>query len=219
MPFDIVCFDCDSTLSRIEGIDELARSCHVFAEVAALTDAAMNGEVALEDVYAKRLDVIKPNQHAISQLADQYIDEIVEGVTEVFAALLAANKQVHIISGGLRQAILPLATRLNIPASQVHAVDIFFDVNGDYLDFDRQSPLAQSGGKAAVCRQINPSAALNMVLVGDGKTDLEAQHAGATVIGFGGVVRRDLVEAQADQFFADPSLLAVLPVLLQADSN
>ena len=219
MPFDIVCFDCDSTLSRIEGIDELARSCGVFSEVAALTDAAMNGEIALEDVYAKRLEVIKPNQQALSQLADQYIHEIVEGVPEVFAALLAANKQVHIISGGLRQAILPLANLLNIPPSRVHAVDVFVDQQGQYLDFDRQSPLARSGGKADICRQINPAARLNMVLVGDGKTDLEAQHAGATVIGFGGVVRRDLVEAQADRFVADPSLLSVLPYLLQADSN
>lgn len=219
MQFDIVCFDCDSTLSRIEGIDELARSCGVFAEVATLTDAAMNGEIALEDVYAKRLDVIKPNKQALSLLADQYILEMVEGVQEVFSALQAANKQVHIISGGLRQAILPLAELLNIQPSHVHAVDVFFDNNGHYLDFDRHSPLAKSGGKAVVCRQINPDAELNMVLVGDGKTDLEAQHAGAQVIGFGGVVRRELVEAQADSFVADPSLLAVLPYLLPADSN
>ena len=219
MHFDIVCFDCDSTLSRIEGIDELARSCGVFDAVAALTDAAMNGELALEDVYAKRLDVIKPDSQAISQLADHYISEMVEGVEEVFATLLAANKQVHIISGGLRQAILPLAARLHIPSSHVHAVDIIYDDNGHYLDFDRHSPLAQSGGKAVVCRQINPGAELSMVLIGDGKTDLEAQNAGAKVIGFGGVVRRELVESQADSFVSDSSLLAVLPFILQADSK
>ena len=219
MHYDIVCFDCDSTLSRIEGIDELARSCGVFSEVAALTDAAMNGEIALEDVYAKRLDVIKPDSRIISLLADQYISELVEGVEEVFAALLAANTQVHIISGGLRQAILPLAARLHIPPSNVHAVDIIFDEKGQYLDFDRHSPLAKSGGKAWVCRQINPGSALNMVLIGDGKTDLEAQNAGAKVIGFGGVVRRELVEAQADFFVTESSLLAVLPFILQADSK
>ena len=219
MQFDIVCFDCDSTLSRIEGIDELARSSGVFAEVAALTDSAMNGEIALEDVYAKRLDVIKPNSHALSQLAEQYIAEMVEGVEEVFATLLAADKQVHIISGGLRQAILPLAARLHVPPANVHAVDVSFDHDGQYLDFDRHSPLAKSGGKALVCRQINPNSESNMVLVGDGKTDLEAQHAGAKVIGFGGVVRRELVEAQADVFVTEPSLMAVLPYLLHANSN
>lgn len=214
MHFDIVCFDCDSTLSRIEGIDELARSCGVFEEVAALTNAAMNGDIALEDVYAKRLDIICPDFDAISELGQLYIDDMVKGVKETVYALQAAHKQVHIISGGLRQAILPLAAMLNIPASNVHAVDVFFDDNGKYLDFDRQSLLAKSGGKADVCRMLNPNSELSMVLVGDGKTDLEAQHAGATVIGFGGVVRRELVESQADYYVADSSLLSVLPLIL-----
>jgi phosphoserine phosphatase len=69
MSFDVVCFDCDSTLSRIEGIDELARQHGLFDKVAALTDAAMNGELALEDVYASRLDLIRPNQASIDWLA------------------------------------------------------------------------------------------------------------------------------------------------------
>lgn len=53
-PFDHIVFDCDSTLCAIEGIDELARD-HKVA-VAALTDRAMAGELALQDVYAQRLD-------------------------------------------------------------------------------------------------------------------------------------------------------------------
>lgn len=213
MDFDIVCFDCDSTLSKIEGIDELARASGRFAEVAALTDRAMNGEIPLEAVYGQRLDIIRPNREAIQQLGKQYIDEIVTGVITTISTLQAANKQVHIISGGLRQAILPLAALLNIPEDRVHAVDIFFDATGGYLDFDRGSLLAQSGGKAAVCERINPEQR-SMVMVGDGKTDLEARQAGAYVIGFGGVVRRDLVEASADVFVSDVNLDALLPLLL-----
>ena len=37
MSFDIVCFDCDSTLSKIEGIDELGRQSGLFDQLAALT--------------------------------------------------------------------------------------------------------------------------------------------------------------------------------------
>ncbi|MBT4147320.1 MAG: haloacid dehalogenase, partial [Gammaproteobacteria bacterium] len=48
MSFDIIFFDCDSTLSEIEGIDELAERAGCGAEMAALTNAAMNGEVSLE---------------------------------------------------------------------------------------------------------------------------------------------------------------------------
>ena len=213
MSFDVVCFDCDSTLSRIEGIDELARQHGLFDKVAALTDAAMNGELALEEVYASRLDLIRPNQASIDWLAGLYIDTIVDGVKQTIQTLQQHHKQIHIISGGLRQAILPLADYLSIPEHQVHAVDVIFDQQGEYQDFARQSPLAISGGMAQICKtliQANPS----LVMIGDGKTDLEAKLAGAYMIGFGGVVRRPLVESQSDQYVSDASLTAVLPYLL-----
>ena len=212
MSFDIVCFDCDSTLSKIEGIDELGRQSGLFDQLVALTNAAMNGEMALEDVYGKRLDLIKPNKAQIDELADLYISEIVDGVEEIFSTLLAQGKQVHIISGGLRQAILPLAEKLGLAVDHVHAVDVLFDKDGSYQDFNQQSPLAKTGGKSLICKQINTQD-LSMAMIGDGKTDLEAKQAGATVIGFGGVMQRDIVVEQADVFVKESSLMAVLPHL------
>ena len=73
------------------------------------------------------------------------------------------------------------------------------------------SPLAKNGGKAVIVTALN---ATNLVLVGDGKTDLEAQQTGAKVIGFGGVVNRKLVRENADFFVADKNLTAVLPYIL-----
>ncbi len=211
MSFDTVCFDCDSTLSKIEGIDELAQRVGLGEELAKLTDAAMNGEVALEDIYGKRLELIKPNRDAILWLADLYISELVDGVAEVFTELQKHNKTVHIISGGLLPAILPLAKLLNVPAENVHAVDIYFAENGDYLGFETESPLAKNGGKAAVVKSLQ---ATNLIMIGDGKTDLEAQQAGAKVVGFGGVVNRKIVREQADFFVTDKNLTAVLPHIL-----
>jgi phosphoserine phosphatase len=213
MSFDIVCFDCDSTLSKIEGIDELGRRSGLFDELVALTNAAMNGELALEDVYSKRLSLIKPDKAQMDSLADLYISEMVEGVEEVFSTLLKQGKQIHIISGGIRQAILPLAEKLGLPADHVHAVDVLFNSDGTYNDFDQQSPLAKTGGKAVVCKQIHINDA-SMVMIGDGKTDLEARQAGAKVIGFGGVMQRDIVVEQADVFVKEASLMAVLPYLV-----
>ncbi len=212
MSFDIVCFDCDSTLSKIEGIDELARRIGLGDKLAKLTDAAMNGEVALEEIYGKRLDLIKPNRAAIEWLAEFYIAELVEGVLEVFAELAKHNKTIHIISGGLLPAILPLAKLLNVPIENVHAVDMYFAENGDYLGYEIESPLAKNGGKAAVIKSLQST---NTFMIGDGKTDLEAQQAGAKVIGFGGVVNRKLVREQADFFVADKNLTAVLPYIFK----
>lgn len=213
MSFEVICFDCDSTLSRVEGIDELARRNGLFEQVAALTDAAMNGDMPLEDIYGHRLELIKPDQAAIDWLANLYITEMVEGVAETVKTLQDNGKQVHIISGGLRQAILPLAALLGIAEENVHAVDVIFDEQGDYQDFVRQSPLAVSGGKARVCRRLRMRYS-SLVMVGDGKTDLEAKMAGAYMIGFGGVVKRPLVQEQADIFISDASMTAVLPHVL-----
>jgi len=213
MSFDIICFDCDSTLSKIEGIDELARRVGLGEEMARLTNAAMNGEVPLEAVYGQRLSMIKPDAQSIDWLADAYITERVDGVEEVFAELLALGRSIHIVSGGLRQAILPLARYLGVPEAQVHAVDVYFHEDGSYRSFEESSPLARTGGKAEICRQLlKPGSKLAMV--GDGKTDMEAKQAGAYVVGFGGVVDRTIVRELADVYCPDQNLNAVLTHIL-----
>ena len=88
---------------------------------------------------------------------------------------------------------------------------IYFAENGDYLGYEIDSPLAKNGGKAAIIKSLNST---NIVMIGDGKTDLEAQQAGAKVIGFGGVVNRKLVREQADFFVTDKNLTAVLPYII-----
>ncbi|MDP2902502.1 MAG: HAD-IB family phosphatase [Methylovulum sp.] len=212
MSFDVICFDCDSTLSKIEGIDELGKRAGLGDSLSALTDAAMNGVVPLEAVYGQRLSLIKPDQASIAWLADLYIAEQVDGVGDVFAALLAQGKQVHIISGGLRPAILPLAHTLGLPESHVHAVDIYFNEDGSYRDYEQDSPLAKTGGKAVVTGKLRQHGAL--VMIGDGKTDMEAKQAGAYTIGFGGVADRAVVRGLADIYIAEANLLAVLTHVL-----
>ena len=61
-----VLLDCDSTLSAIEGIDELAVQCR--EEVAALTDAAMRGLIPLEEVYGRRLELVRPTRAGLDAL-------------------------------------------------------------------------------------------------------------------------------------------------------
>src|SRR5258706_8813294 len=64
-PFERIVFDCDSTLSRIEGIEELskARPAAVVAEIAELTAQAMDGRVPLEEVYGRRLQLVAPRRN------------------------------------------------------------------------------------------------------------------------------------------------------------
>lgn len=211
--FDIICFDCDSTLSRIEGIDELAKMSGVAEQVRQLTQIAMDGELPLESVYERRLSLICPSRDAIETLAGLYIDEMVEGAADVCALLQQQGKQVHIISGGIRQAILPMAKQLALPLENVHAVDVYFDACGNYHGYDTASPLARSGGKAEICSRLNKNHH-SLVLIGDGQTDLESKQSGAYFIGFGGVVERTAIRERADVYVNGPSLRAVIPYLL-----
>jgi hypothetical protein len=61
--FDLIFFDCDSTLSAIEGVDELARLKGKEGRVGLLTQKAMDGDLDLSEVYDKRLRAIR---HAAS---------------------------------------------------------------------------------------------------------------------------------------------------------
>jgi phosphoserine phosphatase len=213
-PFRSVWFDCDSTLSRLEGIDELARlRPQIAAEVVALTAAAMDGGRPLEDVYGARLRLIAPSRAEVDALGQRYVAEMVVGAREVVATLRRAGKVVGIVSGGLLPPVRALARALGVDEQHVHAVDVRFDAGGRYLDFDRASPLVRAGGKRelmeAVARQLRPCA-----FVGDGVTDLDTQGTADLFVGFGGVVRREKVAAVAEAFVADSDLRAVLPLLL-----
>lgn len=70
--FDFIFFDCDSTLSTIEGIDELARQKGKFDEVKRMTDAAMEGEVHLQNVYDRRLELLGPTRAEIRAIERHY---------------------------------------------------------------------------------------------------------------------------------------------------
>lgn len=207
-----ILFDCDSTLSTIEGIDVLAERAGVTEQVVPLTTAAMEGRLPLEAAYGARLQLIRPNRAELDWLGREYIATLVPGAAETLATLHARGWQVHVVSGGIRQGVLALAEHLGVPGERVHAVDLRFDANGHYAGFDEASPLARSGGKAEICRLVLRQAE-SAVMVGDGVTDLEAAQAGAVVIGFGGVVRRERVAAQAHHFVDSPDLRGVLALL------
>jgi len=213
--FDVIFFDCDSTLSTVEGIDELAIRAGVDDELVPLTNAAMEGKMPLEDVYRKRLELIKPDQEALNWVSQRYVDQMVEGAAEVVSELMKQGRSVHIVSGGLRQAVLRVGKILGIPDDQVHAVDVIFDEKGNYAGFDEHSPLARAGGKAEVCRKVLSQSNRHAALIGDGITDLEAAEAGVYVIGFGGVARREAVVQGASAFVNGPSLSPVLGLLLK----
>src|SRR5262245_28077291 len=147
-PFERIVFDCDSTLSRIEGIEELAGK-HK-AEIAALTAQAMEGKVPLEEVYGRRLQIVLPRRNDVATVGRRYIETAVPQAREVFAALKMLGKELRIVSGGLRLAVVTFAGWLGVEDDHVHAVQAWFDGDSRLSSFDRDNPLTRSGGKKQV---------------------------------------------------------------------
>jgi phosphoserine phosphatase len=101
-----------------------------------------------------------------------------------------------IVSGGLREAILPVAERLGIAEGDVHAVALRFTSGGAYAGFDAASPLATASGKRIVVASL--ALPRRILAVGDGATDLAICPAADLFAAFTGFVRRAPVVASAD---------------------
>ncbi len=211
-PYRLVVFDCDSTLTRIEGVDELARMHGLEMEIAALTAAAMEGSVPLEQVYARRLELLRPDRESVERVGRRYVEELVPGARETLRTLRELDVEVRIISGGFLPAVLLLGVELGLRPDQVHAVVLQFGADGHYLGFDTDSPLTRSGGKRVICAELMQSFG-KCAAVGDGITDLEMQEAGADFIGFGGVVERPAVRQRAARYVSAGDLRVLLPLL------
>ncbi|HMV33315.1 MAG: HAD-IB family phosphatase [Gemmatimonadales bacterium] len=208
--FRTVIFDCDSTLSAIEGIEELAAAHR--EEIARLTDLAMQGTVPLEEVYGRRLDLIRPSRAEVERIGALYVTHLVPGARETVRELQARGVVVQVLSGGVLPAVRVVAAALGIPAARVAAVDLHFDATGAYRDFDRASPLARAGGKRHWVEQQGHALPRPSLLVGDGATDLEARPAVDCFAAFTGVVHRDPVVRGADVTLPGPSLTGVLGI-------
>jgi phosphoserine phosphatase len=208
----LICFDCDSTLSSIEGIDELARvrGPETFAAVEAMTNDAMNGKIAVEAVFGKRLEIIKPDRASVEAVGRRYVETIEPTAKSTFAALREQGWTLVILSGGFRQAIAPLAAVLGV--TRVEAVDLFFNADGSYVGYDTDYPTTRSGGKpemiARLKKEMSPE---RTVMIGDGVSDLEARPVVDRFIGFGRYTVRPKVQAGAHAFITS---LADLPALL-----
>ncbi|MGS0756077.1 HAD-IB family phosphatase [Roseateles sp. GG27B] len=99
--FKIAAFDMDSTLINIECIDEIAAAAGRKAEVSAITEAAMRGEITnFKDSLRRRLALLK----GVPQTAlDAVLKERLQfnpGARELCAALKAAGLKLVLVSGG-----------------------------------------------------------------------------------------------------------------------
>ncbi len=223
--YEHIFFDCDSTLTTVEGIDILAESANKKQEIEALTNAAMDGQIDLEEVYGKRLQTIHPSRAQIQDIRRIYKKNIVEDAQSVIHTLQALGHQIYIISGGLAEPVEQFGIYLGVQKENIRAVQVDFDqLSGDwwqqkdnnpkdqYMAFE-EGALTISNGKAKIVKELLGEKTGRSLLIGDGTSDLLAGTAVDLFVGFGGVVSRDKVRNEAPAFIPTPS---ISPLLLLA---
>ena len=184
----------------------------MFAEVEAMTHAAMDGKISVESVFGQRLEIIRPTAEDVASVGLSYIKSIEPTAVATLAALRAAGWTPMILSGGFRPVIRPLADHLGV--DRVEAVDLYFAPDGTYTGFDENYPTTRSGGKPEVVAQLKAEfdPAL-VVMVGDGVSDLETQPVVDLFVGFGRYTPRQKVQEQAARFIR--SLDELPPILME----
>ncbi|CAH1134233.1 unnamed protein product [Ceutorhynchus assimilis] len=201
---DAVCFDVDSTVIREEGIDELAKFCGKGTEVANLTSQAMSGTMTFQDSLQLRLNIIQPSLAQVKDFIRTSPPTLTPGIKNLVDLLHSRNIPVYLISGGFRAIIAPIADQLKIPQDHIYANRLKFYFNGEYAGFDANQPTSKSGGKGVVINHLKEKYAYkNLILIGDGATDLEASPPADAFIGYGGNIIRPAVKAKAKWFVTD----------------
>lgn len=218
-----VCFDVDCTITVNDSLDLLAEFMGVGASVAEVTNKAMDGSMNLEQALEERLRIINCTPGDIKRFITAHppASRLVPGIESLIRALQARGIAVYLISGGFRELTLPIAKHLGIPKEFVFANRMNWqwdDETGEpsrLVGFDMSEPTAHNQGKPAAIAKIRQRNPYNtIVMIGDGITDAEAVQVsgGADLfIGFGGVVERPAVAAEADWYvYSYDQLMATL---------
>ena len=123
--FKLVAFDMDSTLISIECIDEIAAVVGRKAEVAAITEAAMRGEIAdYKDSLRRRLVLLRGVP--VQALETVYVErlQLNPGVERFVAACRSAGLKTLLVSGGFTFFAQRVQQRLQLDFSRANALEV-----------------------------------------------------------------------------------------------
>jgi phosphoserine phosphatase len=171
----------------------------------------MNGEIALDSIYGRRMKLVAPGRGDLEALGAEYERAIAPGAIDAIRLMQSSGIDLHLLSGGLLPAVRIVAEKVGVSDANVHAVEVSFDEAGGYASFDEASPLAREGGKREIVSSLKlkrPS-----LIVGDGATDAEARPVVDAFAAFTGFLRREAAVSKAD--YVVSSFAEILSLVIQ----
>lgn len=166
----LVAFDMDSTLIRAEVIDELAKLAGVGAEVQAITEAAMAGDLDFQSSFRQRVALLKGlPESALQRVVEQM--PLMDGAERLTSTLRQLGYKTAILSGGFTFMGRALQERLRI--DYLHANEL--DIRDGVVTGEVREPIVDGARKAQHLAELAHAEGLNMeqvIAVGDGANDL-----------------------------------------------
>jgi phosphoserine phosphatase len=204
----LIVFDVDSTLIQGEVIEMLAERAGAGAAVAAVTEAAMRGEMDFAESLHQRVATLAGlPAEVLDEVAEQL--ELTPGARTTIRTLRRLGFHCGVVSGGFRQVIDPLAHELMldfVAANELEIVDgkLTGRVVGEVID---------RAGKAKALRRFAEQAGVPMeqtVAVGDGANDIDMLNAAGLGVAFNA---KPALREVADASLSHPYLDTVLFIL------
>jgi phosphoserine phosphatase len=208
--YALLAMDMDSTLVTIETIDEVADFCGRKAQVAAITEAAMRGEITDYSESLRRRVALLAGLDATA-LARVYEErmKLSPGAETLVAAAQAAGLKTLLVSGGFTFFTDRLRQRLNLDFARSNTLGMRDDaldgtVVGEIVDADVKARTV-----AQVCEQLGVPTS-RAIVMGDGANDLKMMKLAGLSVAFRA---KPVVRAQASLAFDHCGLDGLLDIL------
>jgi phosphoserine phosphatase len=210
----LVVFDMDSTLIDAEVIDELAKEAGVGEQVAAITEAAMQGEIDFKQSFSQRMALLKGLDVKVLQSVAERL-QLNEGAEHLLKTLKRLGFKTAIVSGGFTYFGHYLQSILGVDYVYANELDIEDGlvtgrVKGDIIDGQRKADLLRelADKEGLVLQQV--------IAVGDGANDLPMLNIAGLGIAFRA---KPLVKASAKQSISNLGLDGILYLLGYSDKD
>ena len=176
--------DFDSTFITLEGLDELARvalknSPDKISKIEQITKDGMVGKIGFRDSLESRISILEAGIKDIEATVKILKKNITPSVLRNKKFFKLNSQNIYIISGGFEELILPVVEDFGIPLENILANKFTFN-KGKISGFDKTRATSQAQGKAQAIRDLGLSG--EVVVVGDGFTDLEIKRVNSAVI-------------------------------------